>query len=221
MFGFLLDIIFPQKPLTRELESMGADEFLTRAGRADERVGEDIISLFDYRDPLVREAVWQLKYRGNKKVVRLLATVFHDEILAFLEEYAPLTNFGDPLLIPIPLSRKREWERGFNQCRLLADELLRLDAHPSSPPFQGGDLRGDSVGRNFTLSLALTKIKDTRSQTKSESRAARLKNLKDCFVADTAAVSGRNIILIDDVATTGATLEEARKTLRHAGARQV
>ncbi|KKU76429.1 MAG: hypothetical protein UY03_C0035G0001, partial [Parcubacteria group bacterium GW2011_GWA2_47_64] len=65
------------------------------------------------------------------------------------------------------------------------------------------------------------KCKDTGSQTKMDTRKKRLENLKGCFVADGKAVEGRNIILIDDVATTGATLVEARKTLLRAGARKV
>ncbi|HBV01434.1 MAG TPA: hypothetical protein DEF00_03525 [Candidatus Taylorbacteria bacterium] len=231
MFEFLLDIIFPKKLLVQELERMDASEFASRATRGASnfggandsakgglertgrnasansglgRAGKEILSCFDYRDRLVRQAVFELKYRGNKKVARLLATTLYDELLAFLEEYAPLTNFTEPLLVPIPLSKTRESERGFNQCKLLVDILLEMDG-----------------GRNFTLSFALTKCKDTGSQTKMDTRKKRLENLKGCFVADGKAVEGRNIILIDDVATTGATLVEARKTLLRAGARKV
>src|SRR3989338_4304592 len=131
MFGFILDLLFPRNSIVQELERMDPFEFSSRADKPQNRAGKEILSLFDYRDPLVREAVWELKYHGNKKVARLLATVLYDEILAFLLEYAPLTNFTEPLLIPIPLSRKRQTERGFNQCRLLADELIRLDATSS------------------------------------------------------------------------------------------
>lgn len=205
MFQFLLDLLLPQKPVVRELLAMTPEEFTGRAARSDGRAGTDIISLFDYRDSLVRETVWMLKYRGNKKVAALLAPVLYDELLGFLEEYAPLTNFSEPLLIPIPLSRKRERERGFNQCELLTNGLERLDG-----------------GRNFRVSkTALAKTKDTPSQTKTESCAKREKNLKGCFSANPKEVTERNIILIDDVATTGATLAEARRTLRAAGARKV
>lgn len=240
MFQFLLDLLLPQKPLVRELLNMSPDEFAERAGQAQGNVGKNILSLFDYRTPLVKEAVWMLKYRGNKKIAALLAALLYDELLGFLEEYAPLTNFTEPLLIPIPLSRKRERERGFNQCELLCNELMRLDSPfvkgsgeslsrgiSSSPlPLFRGEvpsLRGEGVGgRNFTLSTpALRKIKDTPSQTKTDSRAKRLENLRDCFSADPNEVGGRNIILIDDVATTGATLDSARRALKSAGARKV
>ncbi|MDO8594717.1 MAG: phosphoribosyltransferase family protein [bacterium] len=204
LFEKLLDILFPRKQAIRELERMDVSEFSSRAGKAESRAGKNILSCFDYRDPLVRQAIWELKYRGNKKVAKLLGAVLHDELLAFLEEYAPLTNFTEPLLIPVPLSTKRESERGFNQCRLLVNVMRELDSEI-----------------NFTVSSALKKTKDTQSQTKADSRKKRLENLKGCFSADRAAVAGRNIILIDDVATTGATLDEARRTLRGAGAKKV
>lgn len=205
MFDWILDLLFPPPPLVRELLRMDAAELSERVERAGTRAGKNIISLFSYQDPLVRRAVWELKYRGNKKVAALLASALHDELLGFLEEYAPLTNFTEPFVIPIPLSRKRERERGFNQCVLLTDELEKLDG-----------------GRNFSVSeIALRKVKDTPSQTKTDKRSERLENLKDCFSAGKNEVKGRNIILIDDVATTGATLDEARRTLRKAGARKV
>lgn len=203
-FEFLLDILFPQKLLIRELEGMPEEEFISRAGKAARPPGKGILSCFDYHDALVRQAVWELKYRGNKKIARLLGVALYDELIAFLEEFAPLMSFTEPLLVPIPLSKTRESERGFNQCELLTDVLMELDGR-----------------RNFTLSHALAKRKDTPSQTKSDTRKKRLENLKDCFAADEGAVKSRNIILIDDVATTGATLGEARRTLLRAGARKV
>lgn len=204
MCNFILDLLLPQKPLVRELLKMTPTEFAERARRADGRTGKEILSLFDYREPLVKEAVWMLKYRGNKTIATLLSALLYDELLSFLEEYAPLRNFTNPLLIPIPLSKKRLRERGFNQCELLTNGLEKLDG-----------------GRNFSLSTtALQKVKETPSQTKIESRAEREKNLKNCFSASDKA-AGRNIILIDDVSTTGATLEEARRTLLRAGARKV
>ena len=204
MFQFLLDNIFPRKALVRELERMDAFSFAARVKGAMLYVGKETISCFEYQNPLVRQAIIELKYRGNKKVARLLATALYDELMGFLEEYAPLTNFSEPLLMPIPLSKKRESERGFNQCRLLADALLNIDG-----------------GKNFTLSFALTKCKDTESQTKVNSRTERLSNLTSCFTAEQSVVGRRNIILIDDVTTTGATFLEARRTLLRAGARKV
>lgn len=204
LFEKLLDTIFPKKLLVRELEGMPAEEFISRVRKAPHSPGKGMISCFDYHEPLVRQAVWELKYRGNKKIARLLGAALYDELLAFLEEYAPLESFTEPLLIPLPLSKARESERGFNQCDLLADVLVELDNE-----------------RNFTLSHALAKRKDTPSQTQSDTRKKRLENLKDCFSADEGAVKSRNIILIDDVATTGATLAEARRTLLRAGARKV
>ncbi len=205
MFNWILNLLFPPSPLVSELTAMTSEEFSARAIRNLGGAGKDIISLFEYRTPLVKEAVWQLKYAGNKKIATLLAELLYDELLAFLEEYAEMTNFSDPLLVPIPISAKRRRERGFNQCELLADALEELDAE-----------------NNVTVrKTALTKTKDTPSQTHTDTRKKRLENLKDCFRADTELVAGRNIILIDDVATTGATLQEARKTLLSAGARKV
>ena len=204
MFQFLLDILFPKRSRIRELEAMDPFTLASHAEKPDGRAGKEILSCFSYQDALIRQAIWELKYRGNRKVAKLLATILYDELLAFLEEYASVTNFTDPLLIPLPLSKRRERERGFNQCRLLTDEIARLDE-----------------GKNVTFSFALSKIKDTQSQTKQDSRAKRLENLAGCFHVEAEAVRDRNIILIDDVVTTGATIEEARRTLRSAGAKKV
>ncbi len=206
MWRSLLNLLFPPKPLVAELEEMSATDFLARVPRSETRVGREIFSLFDYRAPLSRRAIWELKYRGNARVAALLGTLLYDELVGYLAEYGELSGLREPLLIPLPLSAKRRRERGFNQCELLLDEIEKND-----------------TAKNFRYDReTLIKTKDTPSQTKAESRAKRLKNLEGCFAVNGAErVRGRTIILIDDVATTGATLEEARATLISAGAKKV
>lgn len=209
--NWLLDFFLPKPPLVKNLEKLGTSGFNERARRSRELNGrEGLVALFDYQDPLVRTAIWELKYRGNRVVAALLAEVLFDELSAELSEREIFENFTRPLLVPIPLSKKRRRQRDFNQCEILLDELEKLD---TSKIFE--------IQKNL-----LIKIKDTSSQTKTDSRASRLKNLRGAFAVSESAASagaalGRNIIVIDDVITTGATLSETRKTLRRAGARKV
>jgi ComF family protein len=105
------------------------------------------------------------------------------------------------LLIPVPLHTRRERERGFNQAALLAKELAR--AWP---------LR---VGHGL-----LQRVRATEAQ--SGGREAREANVKGAFVvAHPDQVEGRSLLIIDDVLTTGATVNECAKTLLAAGAAEV
>ena len=101
----------------------------------------------------------------------------------------------------VPITKRRKRTRGYNQGELLAAEVAeRL---------------------NIPLVHALKKKRDTDEQ-KSLSKSDRLKNLKGCFdYADSAAVKDKNILLVDDVLTTGATAEEVCRKLLSAGARAV
>ena len=109
--------------------------------------------------------------------------------------------FEADLLVPVPIHKSRLRERGFNQALLLARDLGRMAAVPHAE-------------------ILARKLK-TKSQT-SLGRKDRLENIKDAFICiDKRAVKGKAIILIDDVCTTTATLEECARTLRKAGAREV
>jgi ComF family protein len=103
-------------------------------------------------------------------------------------------------LVPIPLAPKRLKERGFNQAQLLADVISAMSGLPM-------------------LIDALQRTRETEAQTllAAEERAD---NVVDAF-AVVAPISGKKIVLIDDVATTGATLLSAARTLRLAHARPV
>ena len=106
------------------------------------------------------------------------------------------------LLLPVPLHIKRLRDRGFNQSLLLAKEMGKKYKLPV----------------NFSL---LKRCKFTLTQT-GLNKAEREKNIKGAFVVtDKKKVAGENIILIDDVYTTGATINECAKVLLKAGAQKV
>jgi len=163
-------------------------------------------SIFSYRDEVIKKALWEFKYRKNKDFGKIFARSLYDKILEEISEEEILSNFHRPLLVPIPLSKKRLGERGFNQSELIAYEISLLDNDTS-----------------FIFNKdVLEKIKDTPSQVSIKDKNSRLKNLNGCFsVKDKKCVDQKNIILIDDITTTGATIKEAEKTLMNAGAKKV
>jgi len=85
------------------------------------------ISIFQYRDPSIRTMLWALKYKGTHSIASTCAQILYDELFEILSEKALLENFINPLIVPIPLSKKREHERGFNQAELIAKEFALLN----------------------------------------------------------------------------------------------
>jgi competence protein ComFC len=164
------------------------------------------VTLFHYRDTNVKRTIWALKYRGDRRAVDMVAEALHDVLIAELAENALWRKFETPLLVPIPLSKKRFRKRGFNQCELVAEALAR---------------KGSEQNFIFRPNV-LYKIKDTINQADIKDKKTREQNLAGCFsVKDKKSIAGENIILLDDVTTTGSTLREAKKTLLRAGARRV
>jgi len=113
---------------------------------------------------------------------------------------------GETLLIPIPITKARRKERGFNQTEMLAENLMKI------------------VPANFLLHYEpniLIKTKETEKQT-FKNRAERLASLKDSFqVTDPEKIKDKKIILLDDVVTTGATISEVKRVLKQAHAKSI
>jgi ComF family protein len=151
-------------------------------------------------DPLASAAVWHLKYRGIRSMARPLA---HLMARRWASTGNPEWFSESPLLVPVPLHPERLDERGYNQAELLACELGRITAMTVAPD-------------------ALARVRRTASQVQAHSRRERLENMHGAFRAmHPERVAGRDIILIDDVCTTGATLQACTIALRSAGARKV
>ena len=207
----ILDIIFPVHCLGCGMARVDlCIKCLAESPPAERETAKWIFSIYDYRHPPIKKAVWLLKYKGKKRLANIFAQALYPRILEELSELKIMENFQDSILIPIPLSAKRRRERGFNQAEFICQALIKLDS-----------------SANFKLDgKLLLKIKETEHQAKIKDRRERLKNLNGSFAVKNEAekidrVKGRNIILIDDVTTTGATLNEARKTLKQAGAKKI
>ena len=178
---------------------------LSEISLADTSVDKNIYPVFDYKHPIVKRALWELKFKNNKAVAQPLAQALYDKMLEEMQELEIFQGFTNPLIIPIPLSKRREKERGYNQSEILCTELSFID--PMS----------------FKLyTNVLYKTFDTKQQTKTRNRSERKNNLRGCFaVKHQEKIKGKNIILIDDIVTTGATISEARKVLKMFGAKKI
>jgi ComF family protein len=144
-------------------------------------------------DDLSRSLVLRLKYGRKVALARTMA-----RYMASLGD----TGCDHTLVIPVPLHRRRLWLRGFNQSSLVGRELAKGWA----VPFEAGLLR---------------RTKQTRPL-KGMSHSQRRKAVAGAFaVAEPDRVKGRQIILVDDVLTSGSTAEACARALRKAGAARV
>ena len=142
-------------------------------------------------------------------MANVFAEILYEKIIEELSELSVMENFHAPLLIPIPLSNKRHRERGYNQSELICKEIIKIN-----------NLR-HGVDMKLENNI-LIKPKETEHQARIHNRSERLKNIIGSFAIKNAElIKNKNIILIDDITTTGATLAEAKKILKQNGARKV
>lgn len=164
---------------------------------ADRPAFDATIAAFTYEFP-VSPVISQLKYGARLALADWMA----DELAAAIRLRG---DIGVDWVLPLPLSRERIAERGFNQAALIAAGLARQLALP---------LHRDE----------LLRVRDTAPQA-SLDHDARWRNVRGAFAVDTTAsssgIAGQRIALVDDVMTTGATLDAAAGALKAAGAARV
>lgn len=213
----IINILLPKGEKVKQLEILGPNGLFENIPRAENFDFETnkIKAIFNYKNTLCRQAIWEIKYRANKKLIRDFSLLLYEYILEDLSDLNTFDNFWNPILIPIPSSLTRKKEKGFNQCELIARELIKIDKERNT--------------NNFTLlENFLIKRVDTPHQTKVSNRKKRLENLKDTFSINSnqglalnlqkdSTLVSHSYIIIDDVITTGATMNEAFRALKSIG----
>ncbi len=181
---------------------------LSEVSKTDQFFGKSefidkIIPASSYKNEIVKKAIWLLKYRGAKILAEPLAGIIFRRIKNEISEIMPAFEQNKALIIPIPLSKKRFRERGYNQAEFL------------------GKFLSDKMSINIKTDI-LYKTKETKSQVEIKDKEKRLENICGAFeIKNAETIKGKNIILIDDVVTTGATLNEAAFVLKKAGAKKI
>ncbi|MBI5401512.1 ComF family protein [Candidatus Wolfebacteria bacterium] len=149
-----------------------------------------------YDNKIIREIIHNYKYKGFGKLSPVLGNILIDYLkISRLQ----ITNY---IITYVPLYFSREKKRGFNQAKLLAE----------------------IIAKNFNLEMVnvLKRIKDNPPQAKTKNYDERTKNISGAFqITEPEKIKNRNVLLIDDVYTSGATMSEAARILKQNGAKKI
>ncbi len=176
----------------------GGAGHLCAACRLEPRPWERLLFHGPYQG-LLRRLVLDYKFHGRLGALRLLRGLAREAwLLGDAADAAPGAPAPPDVIVPVPLHRRRLLHRGFNQSLELARGL------------------GALLERPVPLA-ALTRVRHTVPQATLDA-ARRRENVRGAFAAEAGALAGRRVLLVDDVMTTGGTLEECARTMRRAGA---
>jgi ComF family protein len=145
-------------------------------------------------DGVIRQAIHKLKYNNLRAMAAFLGQMLGD--------YLAANPLPAEVLVPVPLHPKRLRERGYNQSRLLALELSKLSSLP-------------------LIDDCLVRERHTTPQARTPSVDERRRNVAEAFACRNRRLEGRAVLLIDDVATSGATLDACARALKETGASSV
>ncbi len=145
-------------------------------------------------DGIMRQAIYQLKYRNLRALAAPLAQLLNDYLIT---NPIPVET-----LVPVPLHQKRLRERGYNQSGLLAKELGKLISLP-------------------VVDDCLIRQRYAPPQARTSTVDERQGNVADAFVCYDHRLQDKQVLLIDDVSTSGATLDACAAALKAAGAKSV
>jgi len=161
---------------------------------------DGVISIF-YYNPLMKKIIKNIKYRLVREVFDDLFKIIYPFFLGNLRLYKNL--FSQGLIQPIPLHKKRFNKRGFNQAKIFSEFLAKIF--------------------NLTVVDFLVRKKDTPFLAQLKTKKERFLNIRGAFslVGKKEEIKDKKIILVDDVITSGATIKEAAKVLKKAGAKTI
>jgi ComF family protein len=143
---------------------------------------------------IIRRAVLEFKYRNLRSIAACLSQ--------YMAGYFVEHELAADVLVPVPMHEKRLNSRGYNQSELLARQISEVISVP---------VRADLIKR----------VRDNKPQVRTTSAEERWSNMRDAFTCVSNEVSGKDIVIIDDVCTSGATLEACAAAVKAKGANKV
>jgi competence protein ComFC len=202
----LCEKCFKSLPIKKQFECIGCKR-PTLLGKTctfcrEENTLDQLFIVSDFKNSDVASVIRLFKYRFLPDLAEPLARLTSK----YLDHIAQRDHFSfiqtNSLLVPVPLHQTREYWRGFNQAELIARH----------------------VGRRYRLDVDVVLTRTARGipQAELEDRPERLSNVEGlytCFSPEN--IKGRSVLLVDDVCTTGATLNECARVLKEAGAGHV
>ena len=211
LFSQIFDFIYPKTSVITEerLGENNSNDFILDSEEDSLRkvTPEDLKSLKEklisahtfsylafYENEDFSKIIYNLKYRGMKKLGFYLGELTGRELKKYTDE-KELGEFD--LIIPVPLHKAKYRERGYNQSEYISAGISNIIT---------AEVRTDILKR----------IRNTTSQTKLN-KEGRIENIRDAFVINKNVIhelTGKRIIIVDDVVTTGSTLNEAIRTIR-------
>ncbi len=154
----------------------------------------------NYDDLILQNLIHYFKYKSFKN----LAPILGELMIKYLKNVISHSSLviGYFIVVPVPLHPRRERQRGFNQAKLIAEIVAKKF--------------------NWDLFEGLKRIKNNKPQVGLRDSEARTKNMADCFeIENPERVKDKNILLVDDVFTSGATMNEAVRILKANGAKRI
>lgn len=163
--------------------------------------------LFDYHHPLIKKAIWALKYKRKSALGKYFGNALYREFFKRLTKGNKLAS-EVIILLPIPAGKKAVAARGYNHATIIANTIATC---------------GKADGMNiFVGDNILYKKKENSQQVKMREKVRREQNVLGNFgVRGKELIQGKTVILIDDVITTGATMSEAKRVVKACGVKRV
>lgn len=195
----IANLLLPEEKNIKEFLDLTPSELQRCLPKAEAISDRLTFPIFSYRNKKVRDIIWSIKYKGHKRITAKVSSLMYEEIMSLVEDDFSLVSRSISL-VPVPISRLTGQERGFNQCLLLCQEIAKLDP------------------QKIKVLDILEKVRDTGHQT-ALGRRERLQNMRNSMRVKEGVknIQNINLIIIDDVYTTGATISEARRALEKIG----
>ena len=202
----LFDVLFPPRIDEKVIRHTSDEDFMALlASRLAGVTRPGTVVLLPFSDTRVRSAIHEAKYHGSTRAFKLLGSALAEYLRDVDDLRITRSNlvarFDLVMLVPVPLGKKRQKERGYNQV----EEIVKRVSKELGIP---------------THTTLLVRTRETSSQV-SLSREKREANMRHAFATTHVADPAYTYIVIDDVLTTGATLQAAIDALRAAGAEHI